>query len=226
MFEALQDGLNSALKTLRGQGKLSESNMRDGLKLVEKSLLEADVSFPVVRRFHVAGHRAGRRREGARSRSTRASRSSASSIRSSINLMGPVDHSMHLQGCERSHRAHDVRPARLRQNDDDRQARPDAQAARPASRCSWPATCSARPLSTSCTCSASSSKSRFTRTARTRIRSRSANAAVREAKKQRRRRRDPRHGRPAAHRRRADGSSSSGSIGRSRRSRCTWSSTA
>ena len=39
MFEALQDGLGSARKTLRGQGKLSESNMRDGLKLVEKSLL-------------------------------------------------------------------------------------------------------------------------------------------------------------------------------------------
>ena len=51
MFEALQDGLGSALKSLRGQGKLSESNMRDGLKLVEKSLLEADVSFQVVRDF-------------------------------------------------------------------------------------------------------------------------------------------------------------------------------
>ena len=51
MFEALQDGLTGAFKTLRGQGKLSESNMRDGLKLVEKSLLEADVSFTVVREF-------------------------------------------------------------------------------------------------------------------------------------------------------------------------------
>jgi signal recognition particle subunit SRP54 len=51
MFEALQDGLSSALKTLRGHGKLSESNMRDGLKLVERSLLEADVSFAVVREF-------------------------------------------------------------------------------------------------------------------------------------------------------------------------------
>jgi signal recognition particle subunit SRP54 len=35
MFEALQDGLSSAFKTLRGQSKLSDSNMRDGLKLVE-----------------------------------------------------------------------------------------------------------------------------------------------------------------------------------------------
>jgi len=51
MFEGLQDGLGSAFKTLRGKGKLSESNMRDGLKLVEKSLLEADVSFEVVRTF-------------------------------------------------------------------------------------------------------------------------------------------------------------------------------
>ena len=59
MFEALQDGLSSALKTLRGHGKLTESNMRDGLKLVEKSLLEADVSFPVVREFMQRVSRAG-----------------------------------------------------------------------------------------------------------------------------------------------------------------------
>ena len=51
MFEALQNGLTGAFKALRGQGTLSEGNMRDGLKLVEKSLLEADVSFPVVRAF-------------------------------------------------------------------------------------------------------------------------------------------------------------------------------
>ena len=51
MFEALQDGLSSALKTLRGQGKLTEANMREGLKLVERSLLEADVSFSVARHF-------------------------------------------------------------------------------------------------------------------------------------------------------------------------------
>ena len=51
MFEALQGGLTSAFKTLRSQGKLSESNMRDGLKLVEKSLLEADVGFAVTREF-------------------------------------------------------------------------------------------------------------------------------------------------------------------------------
>ena len=51
MFGNLQDGLQSAFKSIRGKGKLTEANMRDGLKLVEQSLLEADVSFDVVRGF-------------------------------------------------------------------------------------------------------------------------------------------------------------------------------
>ena len=51
MFESLQDGLQAALKSLRGKGKLTEANMRDGLKLVEQSLLEADVSYSVVQDF-------------------------------------------------------------------------------------------------------------------------------------------------------------------------------
>ena len=53
MFESLQDGLKSAFKSLRGKGKLTESNMRDGLRLVETSLLEADVSYSVVKDFMV-----------------------------------------------------------------------------------------------------------------------------------------------------------------------------
>ncbi len=51
MFDSLQDGLKGAFKSLRGKGKLTESNMRDGLKLVETSLLEADVSIDVIRAF-------------------------------------------------------------------------------------------------------------------------------------------------------------------------------
>ncbi|MDR1270690.1 MAG: signal recognition particle protein [Planctomycetaceae bacterium] len=51
MFETLQDNLMSAIRTLRGKGKLTESNMREGLDLVRQSLLEADVSFPVVKDF-------------------------------------------------------------------------------------------------------------------------------------------------------------------------------
>ena len=51
MFDSLQDGLKGAFKSLRGKGKLTEANMRDGLKLVETSLLEADVSIDVIREF-------------------------------------------------------------------------------------------------------------------------------------------------------------------------------
>lgn len=51
MFDSLQTSLRSAFKTLTGKGRLTESNMRDGLKLVEKSLLEADVSISVIRDF-------------------------------------------------------------------------------------------------------------------------------------------------------------------------------
>jgi signal recognition particle subunit SRP54 len=51
MFDSLQTSLRSAFKTLTGKGRLTESNMREGLKLVEKSLLEADVSISVIRDF-------------------------------------------------------------------------------------------------------------------------------------------------------------------------------
>ena len=51
MFDSLQKGLQGAFKSISGKGKLTESNMRDGLKLVEQSLLEADVSYSVVKDF-------------------------------------------------------------------------------------------------------------------------------------------------------------------------------
>lgn len=51
MFDSLQDNLKGAFKSLRGKGKLTEGNMRDGLKMVEQSLLEADVSYDVVKEF-------------------------------------------------------------------------------------------------------------------------------------------------------------------------------
>ena len=51
MFESLQDGLKSALKTLQGKARLSEGNMREGLALVEQALLDADVSYSVAQEF-------------------------------------------------------------------------------------------------------------------------------------------------------------------------------
>lgn len=51
MFEALSDRLESAWKTLRGQTKISESNIQDALKEVRRALLEADVNLQVVKDF-------------------------------------------------------------------------------------------------------------------------------------------------------------------------------
>jgi signal recognition particle subunit SRP54 len=51
VFDSLSDGLQSAFKSLRGKGKLTEGNMREGLDIVQRSLLEADVSYPVVQSF-------------------------------------------------------------------------------------------------------------------------------------------------------------------------------
>lgn len=51
MFDSLSEGLQSAFKSLRGKGKLTEANMRDGLNMVEQAMLEADVSYQVVQDF-------------------------------------------------------------------------------------------------------------------------------------------------------------------------------
>lgn len=51
MFDSLSEGLQSAFKSIRGKGKLTEANMRDGLQMVEQAMLEADVSYSVVQDF-------------------------------------------------------------------------------------------------------------------------------------------------------------------------------
>lgn len=51
MFESLSENLQSTLKTLRGQGRLTEDNIADALRAVRRSLLEADVALEVVRDF-------------------------------------------------------------------------------------------------------------------------------------------------------------------------------
>ena len=51
MFESLTEKLSSALRNLRGVGKLSEENMADALKEVRTALLAADVHFKVAREF-------------------------------------------------------------------------------------------------------------------------------------------------------------------------------
>jgi len=51
MFDSLSDRLGSTLQKLRGQGRLTESNIKDSLREVRMALLEADVALPVVKSF-------------------------------------------------------------------------------------------------------------------------------------------------------------------------------
>jgi signal recognition particle subunit SRP54 len=51
MFESLTEKLGTALRNLRGVGKLSEENMAEALKEVRTALLSADVHFKVAREF-------------------------------------------------------------------------------------------------------------------------------------------------------------------------------
>ncbi len=49
MFQALQERLEDAFKKLRGQSKISESNVTDAMRDIRMALLEADVEFNVVK---------------------------------------------------------------------------------------------------------------------------------------------------------------------------------
>ncbi len=51
MFDSLTERLGHTLKNLRGQGRMTESNIKDALREVRMALLEADVALPVVREF-------------------------------------------------------------------------------------------------------------------------------------------------------------------------------
>jgi signal recognition particle subunit SRP54 len=97
MFESLQENLSSALRALRGRGRLTESNMRDGLGLVERALLEADVSLPVVKDFM---ERVGQQAVGETVLKSLDPTKQLVYIvyQELVRLMGPVDHSLHLRG--------------------------------------------------------------------------------------------------------------------------------
>jgi len=51
MFDSLSERLGQTIKNLRGQGRLSEDNIKDTMREVRMALLEADVALPVVKQF-------------------------------------------------------------------------------------------------------------------------------------------------------------------------------
>ena len=50
-FESLSDKLQNVFKNLRGKGRVTEADVKAALKEVKMALLEADVSFRVVKKF-------------------------------------------------------------------------------------------------------------------------------------------------------------------------------
>ena len=96
MFDSLTSSLSSALNSLRGRGKLTESNMREGLGLVRTALLEADVAYDVVEAFldRVTSEAVG---EKVLSSLDPAQQLVGIVHQQLVNLMGPVDHSIHFQ---------------------------------------------------------------------------------------------------------------------------------
>ena len=51
MFESLTEKFNSVFRSLAGRGRITEANISDAMRDVRKALLEADVSYNVVKKF-------------------------------------------------------------------------------------------------------------------------------------------------------------------------------
>src|SRR5262245_39481817 len=95
MFEGIQRGLSEALKKLRGRGRLTEANVRDGLREVRRALLDADVNFTVADQFiqRVTDKSLGQEVLQRVDPSEQIIRIVYDEL---VNLMGPVDHSFHF----------------------------------------------------------------------------------------------------------------------------------
>src|SRR5438477_5570876 len=51
MIDQLSERLQHTLKNLRGEGKLTEKHIEEGMREIRLALLEADVNFKVVKNF-------------------------------------------------------------------------------------------------------------------------------------------------------------------------------
>lgn len=94
MFEGITESLRSALSFLN-KGRLTESNVREGMQKVRQALLEADVNYDVVEDFidRVTERALG----GEVLESLTPTQHFVGIVHQElVSLMGPVDHSLHL----------------------------------------------------------------------------------------------------------------------------------
>lgn len=95
MFEGIQRGIADAMKKLSGRGRITEENVKEGLRLVRTSLLEADVNYEVAGAFieRVTQQAVGQEVL----RQLNPSEQIVNIIyQELVQLMGPVDHRLHF----------------------------------------------------------------------------------------------------------------------------------
>lgn len=51
MFQSLTERLSNAFKSFKNKGKLTEADVREGMREIKLALLEADVNYKVVKDF-------------------------------------------------------------------------------------------------------------------------------------------------------------------------------
>lgn len=96
MFEGISAGLGNALSFFRSRGKLTEANIGEGLQAVKQALLEADVHYDVATNFV---KKVGEEAIGQQVFKTLDPTRQIIGIvhQELVDLMGPVDHSLHLR---------------------------------------------------------------------------------------------------------------------------------
>ena len=95
MFEAITDSIRGALSFI-DRGRLTEANIRDGMRQVRQALLEADVNYEVAQQFinRVTEQAVGEQVL----KSLKPSEQIVGIVYNElVNLMGPVDHSLNIK---------------------------------------------------------------------------------------------------------------------------------
>ena len=91
MFEGITKSLGDALKKLRGRGRLTAENVKDGLREVRRAFLEADVNFNVATDF-IARVEAKSLGQDVLARVDPSEQIVKNVYEELVALMGPVDH--------------------------------------------------------------------------------------------------------------------------------------
>ena len=129
MFENLSDKLQRSFKNLRGQGSITDENIADALREIRLALLESDVNLTVVTTLieHIRTRALGTQVTTALSPSEQIVKIVHDEL---VNVLGK-DTARFQKSSAAAQRHPHGRPAGLRQNHHQRQARPVAQKSRP-----------------------------------------------------------------------------------------------